>query len=56
MKKSKLILAISLITVLSALLTGCDLFGFDPADYCCFSGLLPMPMAAVCLMFVVKKP
>jgi hypothetical protein len=55
MKKSKIILAITLITVLSAFLTGCDLFGFDPSDYCCASGLLPMPMAAACLIFFVKK-
>jgi hypothetical protein len=47
MSKSKLILALSLIIVLSIFLSGCDLFGFDPADGCCFSGLLPLPFAVV---------
>jgi hypothetical protein len=56
MPKSKLILSITLIVILSAFLTGCDLFGFDPSDYCCFSGLLPLPMAAVGLILLVKKP
>ena len=47
MPKPKLIFAITLIVILSVFLSGCDLFGFDPADYCCFSGLLPLPLAIV---------
>lgn len=49
MPKSKLILAILIILILSAFLSGCDLFGFDSSDYCCFSGLLPLPIAAVAI-------
>lgn len=47
MSKSKLIFAILLIVLLSVLLSGCDLFGVDPSDICCFSGLLPLPLAVV---------
>jgi|GEM_PF-3401528 len=49
MSKSKLIFAILLIVLLSALLSGCDLFGVDPTEFCCFSGLLPLPLAVVCI-------
>lgn len=54
MSKSKLILSICLIVVLSMFLSGCDLFGVDPADYCCFSGLLPLPLAVVAFKLFSK--
>ena len=47
MSKPKIYISLLLIIVLSALLSGCDLFGVNPADYCCFSGLLPLPIAFV---------
>jgi hypothetical protein len=56
MSKSKLIFAILLIILLSAFLSGCDLFGFDLSDGCCFSGLLPLPLAVVGVGLFLKKP
>ena len=56
MSKSKLIFAIALIVLLSVLLSGCDLFGVDPTDWCCGGGLLPLPLAVVGFGLLVKKP
>lgn len=50
MSKTKLFFIITLVVILSVVLVGC---GVPDLDYlfgegCCFSGLLPLPLALVC--------
>ncbi len=50
MPKSKLILSIVLIVLLSLFLVGCsNLVDFLKSDQCCFSGLLPLPIAVIAI-------
>jgi hypothetical protein len=48
MSKKKLLIAILFILILSAFIAGCGgVPSLDPMDYCCFSGLLPLPLALI---------